>query len=117
MRDEGKCYSYVAYYCDNLVVVHNYPDHVFDSIWGKGFNINHTSTWEYVLSRDFDCVKEPKSNNKILTWVSNTYAKHMMYSFNNSFGFEPTMQHAALPTNYKSDLDITDLCKYSDKYQ
>ena len=39
MRNKGDYYSCVALYCDDPIVVHKDPDHVFDSIIGKGFTI------------------------------------------------------------------------------
>ena len=63
IRDEWGYYSYMAYYCDDLIVVHKYPGHVFDSILGKGFTIKETYVPEYFLGGNFERVKEPKYDN------------------------------------------------------
>ena len=73
-----------------------YPDHVFDSIWGKGFTIKETSAPEYFLGRNLEYVKEPKIDDKILTWASKTQANRMMDNFKNNFRFEPSNQHTAM---------------------
>ena len=39
MHNETNHYAYVACYCDDLVVVHKDPDHVFDYILGKSLTI------------------------------------------------------------------------------
>ena len=87
-----------------------YPDHVFDSIKGKEFTIKDTSAPYYLLGGYFECVKEPKTDNKILTWVSKTYANLMMDNFKNTFGFEPFNQNSAMPPDYKTELETTELC-------
>ena len=117
MCNEGVYYAYMASFCDDLFVVHKYPDHVFDSIQGKGFIIKETSASEYLLGGYFERVKEPKTDNKILTWVSKTYVKRMIANFNNTFGFEPSKQHSDMPSDYKPELDTTDPCNNDDKDQ
>ena len=77
--------------------MHKDPDHVFDFIRGKGFTIKETSAPDYFLGGDFEIVKDPKTNNKILTWGSKTYVNQMLENFNNTFGFEPSKSHAAMP--------------------
>ena len=47
--DEGGYYSYVAWYCDDLIVIHKYPDHLFDSVRVKGFTVKYTSAPKYFL--------------------------------------------------------------------
>ena len=41
-----------------------------------------------------------------------------MYNFNNTFDFEQSNQHSAIPPDYKPELNITDIFKNSneDKY-
>ena len=67
MCNEGDYYFYVDLLYDDLIVVHTYPDNVFDSIRGNSVNIKETSDPEYFLGGDFECVKEPKTENEILT--------------------------------------------------
>ena len=109
MHYEGNYYSYVKFYCDDLIVLHKEPVHVFNLIQGEGFTIKETSALEYFLGGYFEHVKDPKSNNEILMWVSKTYVKHMMNNFNNNFVFETSKQNDDMPTNDKTELDITDL--------
>ena len=97
MRDEGNYYLYMVCYCDDMIVVHKYPDHVFDSILGKGFTIKEISYPEYFLGRYFECVKEPNSNNEILTSGSKTYVKRTMKNFKNNFAYDPYKKHYSMP--------------------
>ena len=39
VQNEGCYYSYVACCCNYPIIVHKYPDHVFESIRLEGFNI------------------------------------------------------------------------------
>ena len=87
----------MACYCNDLIIVHKYPDHVFESIIGKGFTITETSAPDYFLGGDLERVKETKTDNKILKWVSRTFDKRMMERFKNNLGFEPSKQHATIP--------------------
>ena len=48
-------------------------------------------------------------------WGYKTYANHMMYNFNNTFGYEPSNQHYSIPPNYKPDISITYFFNYSEK--
>ena len=41
----------------------------------------------------------------------------MMEKFNNTFGFDPSKQPAAIPPDYKPDIDTTNLCNDSEKVQ
>ena len=41
----------------------------------------------------------------------------MMYNFKNTFGFELSKQHAAMPPDYKPEIDTTDLYTDADKVQ
>ena len=67
MRNEVYYYSYVTCYWNNTIVIHKYPEHVFDSIIGKGFTIKETSDPDYFLGGYFNRVKDPNTDNKILT--------------------------------------------------
>ena len=40
-----------------------------------------------------------------------------MENFKNTFGFEPSKQHSAMPPDYKTELDTTDLCTDTEKGQ
>ena len=91
----------MALYCNDLIIVHKDPDHVFDSIRGNGFNIKETYTPYYFLGGGFERVKETKTNNKILIWGSKTYVNRAMYNINNTLGFYPSKQHAIIPPGYK----------------
>ena len=42
MRNEGDYYFYLTCYCNDPIVIHKEPDHVFESIIGKGFTIKDT---------------------------------------------------------------------------
>ena len=42
-------------------------------------------------------------------WSSKTYVKCMMGDFKNTFDFYTSKQHADIPTDYKPDLETTDL--------
>ena len=117
IRDEDDYYSYVVCYCDYLIVVHQGPECVFDSIQGKVFTIKDKSALEYFLGGDFEWVKESNSNNEILTWGSNNYANCMMDNFKNTFLFELYKQHSAMNTDYKPELYITDNWNDADKDQ
>ena len=99
----------MACYCDDLIIVHKDPEHVFDSMRRKGFTIKETSAPDYFLGGDFERVKEPNTNNKILAWGSTTYVKRMMDNFNNILGFEPSKKHAAIPPDYKTELETPEL--------
>ena len=70
MHNEGYYYSYVACYCYDMIVVHNNPDNLFDSIRVKGFIIKQTSYPDYFLGGYFELVKDPKINNEIMIWAS-----------------------------------------------
>ena len=72
---------------------------------------------DYFLGGDFECVKEPKTNNKILKWVSKIHVKKMMDKFKNTFGFDPSNQHAAMPPEYNPELETTELCTDTEKAQ
>ena len=109
MRNEGDYYSYLACYCDDLVVVNKDSDHVFDSIREKCFTIKGTSATEYFLVGYFERVRETKTDNEILVWGSKTYVKCMMYNFKNTLGLELSNQHVEIPPEYKPELDTTDL--------
>ena len=85
VRNEGDYFSYVAWYCDDLIIVHKEPDHVFDYIGGNGFTIKETSDTDEFLGGYFERVKEPKTNNEFLTWGSKTYVKRTMENFKNTF--------------------------------
>ena len=102
MLNEGDYKSYVACYRDNLLIVHKDPYHVFESIIGKGFTIIEKSAPDYFLGGYFEHVKEPKTDKKILKWVSKIYVKQMMDNFNNTFGFEPSKKNSATPPDYKT---------------
>ena len=104
-------------YFDDLIVVHKYPNYLFESILRKRFTIKETSDLEYFLGGDFEHIKEPKSNNEILMWVQNTYAKRMMDNLKNSFDFDPSKQNSVMSPNYNSDIDITDLLNDAKKAQ
>ena len=117
MCNEGDYYYYVAWYWDGLVVVYRNPDHVFDSIIGKVFDIKENLSTEYFLGGYFDHVKEHKTGNEILAWGSNIYVKLKMDNFKNTFCFEPSKQHATMPPDYKTELDTTDLCNDDEKAQ
>ena len=41
----------------------------------------------------------------------------MMYSLNNTFGFEPSNKHYDVPPNYNPDINITELCNDTNNYQ
>ena len=103
------------WYCNDPVTVNKYPDHLFYYIIGKEFTIKETSAPDYFLGGYFECVKYPKTNNKILTWGSNTYAKHVMEIFKTTFVFETSKQHFAMPPDYKPDLDTTEIFTYTNK--
>ena len=96
-------------YFDDLIVVKKDPDHLFDLIWGKGFTIKETYAQEYFLGGNFERVKEPKSNNQILAWSTNTCVKRMIDNFKITFIFEPNKQHAAMHDIYKHEIGIADL--------
>ena len=49
----------MAFYCDDLVVVHKDLGRLFDSIREKGFTIKETPYPDYFLREHFDIVKEP----------------------------------------------------------
>ena len=102
--DEGDYYSYVEFYCNDLIFLHKDPDCIFYSILVKGFTFKDTSAPEYFLCGNFECAKDPKSNNEILTWVSKTYVKHMMDNFKNTFGFDLFYQHSSMPPNFNPKL-------------
>ena len=57
----------MAWYYDDLIVVHKDPDHVFESTRGKGFTIKDMSDLDYFLGGDFERFKEPNTDNKIMT--------------------------------------------------
>ena len=82
---------------------------MFDSIIGKGFTNKETPSPDYFLGGYFERVKEPNTDNEILTWVSKTYVKIMMENFKNTYVFDPPKQHSAMPPEYKPDIDTTDL--------
>ena len=88
------CYLYY------LIIVHKDPDHLFDSIRGKGLTIKETSAPDYFLGVDFEHVKELKINNNILKLGSKTYLKHMMNNCKNTLGSEPSRKHAVIPPDY-----------------
>ena len=92
MRNKGDYYSYVACYWDDPIIVHKDPDHLFDSTRGKGLTIKEKSDKDYFLGRYLERVKEPNTNNNILTWVYKTYVKHMMDNLKNTLG-------SSLPSN------------------
>ena len=117
MSNEGDYYSYVACYFDDLIVVHTDPDHVFDSIKGKIFTIQEKFSAEYFLGRNFERVKDTKSDNKIITWISKTYVKPIVDNLKNKFGLEPNNKYTATPPNYNPQLDITDLYNHANKDQ
>ena len=100
----------MACYCDDLIIVHKDPEHVFDSMRRKGFTIKETSAPDYFLGGDFERFREPKNDNKILTWDSKTYVKRMMDNFKNPFGFDTSKQHAAILPDYKPEFYTTGLC-------
>ena len=97
----------MACYCNDLIVIQKYPGHVFDSIRGKGLPIKEMLAPDYFLGGDFERVKELKTNSKILKWVSKVYVKCMMDNFKNNFVFVISKQHAAMPPDYKPNLDTT----------
>ena len=74
-------------------------DHVFESIWGKVFTIKDKYAPGYFLDSDFERVKEPKSDNNILTWGFKTSVNQIMYNFKNTFRFEPSKKHSDMPLN------------------
>ena len=90
---------------------------MFDSIIGKGLTTKEMSAPEYFLGGDFERVKEPNTDNEILTWGSKTYVKHMMDNFNNNFGFDTSKKHNAIPPDYKPDLYTADVCNDYKKAQ
>ena len=100
-----------------MIFVRKYPDNVFESIRGKGFTIKDTLDPYYFLGGYFERVKEPKTNNKIMTWGSNTYVKCMMDNFKNTFGFDTSQQHSDMPPEYKPGLDTTELFTGTEKSQ
>ena len=79
-----------------MIVLQKDPGHVFDSIRGKEFITKYTSAPYYFLGGYFERVKDPKTDNEILTWGSKTYVKCLMENFNNTFGFEASKQHATM---------------------
>ena len=97
--------------------MHKYPDHLFDSIRGKGFTIKETLDLDYFLGGYFKRVKNPKTNNNILIWGSKTHVKQTMGNFNNTFGFEPSRQHYVMIPYYNPELYITELCTNTYKAQ
>ena len=107
----------MACYCNALIVVHKYPDHVFESIRGEWFNIKETSEPDYFTGGYFERVKETKTNNKILIWGSKKFVKCMMDNFKKKFGSEPSNQHGAMPPDYNPELDTTELCTDTEKSQ
>ena len=70
-----------------------------------------------MASRVLVRVKEPKTDNGIITWGSKTYGKRMMENFNKCFGFEPSKQHARIPPDYKTEIDTTVSYKDAEKEQ
>ena len=90
---------------------------MFEYIRGNGFTIKETSAPEYLLGGYFERVKEPKTDNEILTWGSKTYVKCVTENFKNTFVFETSKQHVTMPPDYNPDLDTTDLCKDAEKVQ
>ena len=74
-----------------------------------GFTIKGASATENFLGSNFDNAKEPKPNSEILMCCSKTYVKRMMDNFKNTFFFEPSKEHTAMPTNYKPEFNITDI--------
>ena len=117
MHNEGKYYQYVTLYCDDLIIEHKDPYHLFESIRGKYFIIKDTLSPEYFLGGDFEPFKEPNTENQIPTWGSKTYVKRMMYNFKNTFRFGPSKQDAVIPLDYMPQIDTNDLFNYSDKAQ
>ena len=97
MRNKGEYYSYMACYFYDMVSVHKYSDHIFDSIRGNGFTIKETSAPDYFLGGYFRCFKDPKTNIMILTWGSKTYVKRMVEKFKNTFVFDPSKKHSVMP--------------------
>ena len=65
-------------YFDDLIVVHKDPGHLFDSVIVNEFIIKETSAPDYFLGGYFEHVKEPKTDNEIMTWGYNTYVKRLM---------------------------------------
>ena len=90
---------------------------MFDSIIGKGFTNKETPSPDYFLGGYFERVKEPNTDNEILTWVSKTYVKNMMENFKNTYVFDPPKQHSAMPPEYKTEIDTTELCNDAKKAQ
>ena len=41
----------------------------------------------------------------------------MMDKFKNTFGFDPSNQHAAMPPEYNPELETTELCTDTEKAQ
>ena len=58
--------------------MHKDPGHVFDYIIGKKFIIKETLSLDYFLGGYFKRVKDPKTENVIMTWGSKKYSKGLM---------------------------------------
>ena len=85
--------------------MHKNSGYAFDSIIGNEFIIKETSSPDYCLGGYYYSVKEPKTDNEILTWGSNTYVKRLMENFKNTFGFEDSKQHVVMTPEYNPELD------------
>ena len=117
IRNIGYYYFYVSSYWNDMIFLNKYPDHLYDSIRGKGFTIKEIPDLDYFLGGYFKRIKERKTNNKIRKWGSKTYVKRMMGNFKNTLGFYLSKQHTAMYPNYKPQLDTTQLWTATEKVQ
>ena len=81
------------------------------------YAIKETSDPDYFLGGYFKRVKDPNTDNKILTWGSKIYVKQMIENFKNTFGFDPSKQHSTIPPDYNRKLYTTKLFADTEKAQ